>query len=288
MDPLPFWLLLALLVLVLAAVRWLAWRLWSLVARWLPRLWRLLARAPVPDVPAWRVGQRWPRQSSWVVNRLSVHRFSGLALTLSVVLALYLISLAGGLVEEVLEREEVVWLDARINAALAVFRDQQFLHLFHWISGMGHTNALIAVIAVALGLFWAHRRMPFFWGMVLATLASSSITWAGKYAIGRERPDPLTFAEALSPSFPSGHATGAAAVYGFLAYAVARQLTGTRAQFEVAFWALALIGLIAFSRMVLSLHYFSDVAAGLLIGGFGLVAGFALSEYLLERGRFSG
>ncbi|MDN5862271.1 MAG: phosphatase PAP2 family protein [Salinisphaera sp.] len=285
LDPLPWWLSLVLLALVIAGLRWLAWRLWSLLTRWTMGLWRVLARAPIPDVGSTRLGRRWPRQSSWLVGRLTVHRFSGLALTLGSILAVYLLFLFAGLVEAVLEREEVVWLDQQINAALALFRDPRVVQLFHWITGMGDGSALTIVCVTALALFWAQRRMPFFWGLALAAPMALAITWIGKYAIGRDRPDPLTFAQAVSPSFPSGHTTGAAVVYGFLAYALARQLPRSRQQFEVVYWALVLIALIAFSRMVLSVHYFSDILAGLLIGGFGVMTGLALSETLLERSR---
>jgi len=43
-----------------------------------------------------------------------------------------------------------------------------------------------------------------------------------------------------------------------------------------------LIAAIAASRMILSVHFASDVAAGLIVGGFWLLAGFAVTEYLRE------
>jgi membrane-associated phospholipid phosphatase len=87
----------------------------------------------------------------------------------------------------------------------------------------------------------------------------------------------------LSPSFPSGHATGALAVYGFVAYAIARDRGGLRLRFELTFWTLVLAALVGLSRVFLSVHYASDVAAGFLVGGFWLLAGFALTEYLRQR-----
>ena len=59
---------------------------------------------------------------------------------------------------------------------------------------------------------------------------------------------------------------------------IARDLPRSRQRFEVAFWAAMIIGLICFSRVFLSLHYVSDIAAGLLVGTFWLLVGFAVAE----------
>jgi len=58
---------------------------------------------------------------------------------------------------------------------------------------------------------------------------------------------------------------------------IARDLPRSRQRFEVAFWAAMIIGLICFSRVFLSLHV-SDIAAGLLVGTFWLLVGFAVAE----------
>jgi membrane-associated phospholipid phosphatase len=55
------------------------------------------------------------------------------------------------------------------------------------------------------------------------------------------------------------------ALYGFLAYALTRNLPGRRERFEVAFWTAVLIAAIGFSRIFLSLHYTTDVLAGSMV-----------------------
>lgn len=281
--PLSPWLSLALLVAVLALARTLAWLGWRLAATRVPPLWRALGRTPGLAPLELRLSRRWPRVVDWARARMTTGRFTGLPLTLAALLAIYLAALAAGLVEDLLESDELGRWDRRVNVALSALRNERFVDGFHWLTGLADVNALTGLVVVALALFWAFRRRPYFWGLAVTVALSTCVTWSGKYLIGRDRPDVLTFAEAATPSFPSGHTTGAMAVYGFLAYAIARELIGTRERFEVVYWAAAAIALIAFSRMVLSLHYFSDIAAGLLVGGFGVIAGICLSEIRLER-----
>jgi membrane-associated phospholipid phosphatase len=95
--------------------------------------------------------------------------------------------------------------------------------------------------------------------------------------IARQRPATTIDVTVLSSSFPNGHATAAMAVYGFLAYAIARALP-IRERFEVAYWTAVLILLIGLSRIYLGVHYLTDVTGGFLVGGFWLLIGFAVAE----------
>tara|TARA_B100002052_G_scaffold288101_5_gene303881 strand:- start:3864 stop:4751 length:888 start_codon:yes stop_codon:yes gene_type:complete len=223
-----------------------------------------------------------PRATAWIEARFAIDRFSGLPLTLIALLAAYLASIGTDLAEEVIEQSGLVAIDRQINQALAVVRDPDVVAVFGKITHLADITTLVAVAGVASAFLWADRRAVFLPGLSLSIAGSQLITYVGKYVIDRPRPEFLTFAEAATPSFPSGHATGAMAVYGFIAYAILRDIHQPRLRFELAFWAGMLIAAIAASRMILSVHYASDVAAGLIVGGFWLLAGFAVTEYLRE------
>jgi len=68
------------------------------------------------------------------------------------------------------------------------------------------------------------------------------------------------------------------AVYGFVAFLVARERSGLRERFEIVYWSAVVIAAVGFSRMYLSVHYASDVATGFLVGGFWLLVGIMLAE----------
>ena len=226
---------------------------------------------------------RAPRLCAAVEPRLSPRHFAGLPLTLIAVAALYLAGLFAGLIEEVMEAEGLHRLDEAINAFFGPWRDHLLVALFLWITELGAGPTLTAVSIVATGFLWAHRRAGFVLPLWVSFIGAQATTWLGKYVIARDRPTFIEAVTAASPSFPSGHATAAMALYGFLAYVIARDLPSLRMRFEIAFWAAVLIACVAFSRIFLSVHYASDIAAGLLVGAFWLLVGFALSE--LARGR---
>src|SRR5699024_6686144 len=128
---------------------------------------------------------------------------------------------------------------------------------------------------VVAGLIWSRGHPRAFVGFLLSVLGSLATTYSAKFAIARQRPVFDTFASAVTPSFPSGHATSAVAVYGFIIYVITRELSGHRLRFEIRYWGIAFILFLAATRVILSMHYTSDVIAGLLVGTCWLLLGCA-------------
>lgn len=261
----------------------LAWRMVRHLAitasNWAPRIRNWPAWARTRPVRAW-VRLRFPRSYAILAARLNPRDFTGLPLTLFVLAAAYVALLLSGLVEEVLEADNVLRFDESVNALFLPWRaNPLLLDAFLWITALGSGPALTAVAATATAFLWTsgrHRAIVPLW---IAFLGAQATTWAGKHAIARDRPEFIEVVTATSPSFPSGHATGAMAVFGFLAYVLVRDLPWTRARFAIVYWTGTLILLIGFSRMFLSVHYTTDIASGFLVGVFWLLVAFALAEW---------
>lgn len=107
-----------------------------------------------------------------------------------------------------------------------------------------------------------------------------------KAAVDRSRPvfdEPV--GTALGAAFPSGHALGAAAVYTALAVVVL-PLVARRWWTALLAGAAVLAVLVAVSRVLLGVHYVSDVAGGLLLGaGWMAVCAAVLAEWRAEERR---
>jgi membrane-associated phospholipid phosphatase len=223
--------------------------------------------------------RRHPRLHAIARARLSPHAFSGLPLTLMTAAAIYVAALFGGVVEDLLMTEGIVAFDQSINAFFGPYRVDPLLPVVLWVTALGGGPAITAVAIAATGLLWAARRRYVLASLWIALLGAEATSTLGKYLVGRARPEFLDVAKAWTPSFPSGHSTASMAVYGFLAYVIARDLPGLRRRFEVTFWTILLIALVGFSRIFLSVHYASDVLSGFLVGGFWLLVAIAVAEW---------
>ncbi len=171
----------------------------------------------------------------------------------------------------------LVTLDGLVNAGLAPFRTRLPLAGFAWLTQVGTGAAGAAIGLVASGLLWSAGRAALVGPLWLAFVGAQATTWSLKFVTARVRPPFLEGVTAASPSFPSAHATVSVAMYGFLALAIAQDLPqeGRWAVFGVAGLLIALIG---FSRIILSLHYLSDVVAGGLVGAAWVVLGWRLAR----------
>ncbi|WP_255439468.1 phosphatase PAP2 family protein [Comamonas sp. Z3] len=118
-------------------------------------------------------------------------------------------------------------------------------------------------LVVGLWLLWRRQGLQLL-GWVVAVAGTGLWVRFLKATMQRERPlDGLVHEAGFS--FPSGHSAGTAAIFGMLAWLVARRLPPRwRA------WVFAAAVLLALStglsRVLLSVHHASDVLAGLCLG----------------------
>jgi undecaprenyl-diphosphatase len=125
----------------------------------------------------------------------------------------------------------------------------------------------IVVIASVLAIVetWRTRSpwvVPF---LVLVVAGNGIITTTIKNLVERVRPTLNPIAETLGPSFPSGHSSWSAAFFAAAALVLARG-RGRRARIALSGLAAGLAVAIASTRVLLGVHWLTDVVAGLAVG----------------------
>ncbi|MFN7028762.1 MAG: phosphatase PAP2 family protein [Sphingopyxis sp.] len=162
--------------------------------------------------------------------------------------------------------------DWQVSHALALRVDESdpaFISFMQWASWIGGGTPRWVIVILLCGLVWhwcgPRCAVAFGGASLLGNFASSLM----KLGFGRARPDVIDHLDhQTSYAYPSGHATSAAVVYLLLAWLAPRR-------WRAAACALAasVIILNAFSRIMLGVHWASDIVGGTLLGtAFALAA----------------
>ncbi len=239
----------------------------------------------VQSRPVLRFIARHPKTIAFVKQRFNHNRFTGFPLTVLVLSFGYVLILFGGIVEDFLSKDSIIYVDHIVANLMAQWRTPELVHFFTWITYLGRGPVVVCVIMVVSALFWLYRRYDDLIAFFVSVSGSLFLLWLSKLAFHRPRPDIALYFESTY-SFPSGHATIAVSLYGFLGYLLIHYASTLRAKLNLFFSATVLILCIGFSRIYLGEHYLSDVYAGYLLGTIWVITGVTVLKWMNYRSVF--
>lgn len=145
-----------------------------------------------------------------------------------------------------------------------------WLPVLHLLDRIGQRAICLPILGAVI--FWMWRRTGS-WRPVVVSVVSvfflNLVVGILKVVLGRESPhtaDPAFFVGGLA--YPSGHTSNIVLVYGLVAYLLMRYgRVGHHAR--IALWSgVAFLGaLMTFTSLLEHWHWFTDLIAGLLVGG---------------------
>jgi membrane-associated phospholipid phosphatase len=230
------------------------------------------ARSASKHLEAALVERRGVRR--FLLARLDPQVATGFALTVVLLGVIVAGAVFGVLVAMIRAGSGVVNIDLSVSRWAAAQDTSLSLNVLGWITWAGGTVVIVAVACVTAAFAvrrWKRTSVVLFFLLVVGGqfLLSNLI----KVAVARVRPDVPPLHVVSGPSFPSGHATAAAATWAAVALVLARGASPrVRAALNGA--AVAIAVAVACSRVLLGAHWTSDVVGGLILGWtwFGMCA----------------
>jgi undecaprenyl-diphosphatase len=135
------------------------------------------------------------------------------------------------------------------------------------ITALGTGTVVLMIVGVAALFLTLTKHKYSALLLLVATAGGLALDMVLKLRFDRPRPHVFAWGtNAVSSSFPSGHAMSAAIVYSTVAYLAARLQKHRWSRWLTMLISIVVILLICSSRLYLGVHYPSDVLAGVVIG----------------------
>jgi undecaprenyl-diphosphatase len=203
--------------------------------------------------------------------------FARLHLTLGALVALLggLVALAGSalvfgaMTEDVARHNGMSLHDATDLRFFTLHRDAFVVHVARVATEVGSVPVMIAIALLAGFLLWRHgERLVVAIAPLGSLVLAAALASVVKMIVDRSRPPvALHLVTESDASFPSGHATNSAALFMTLGLiAAVFVLRRPLARVAVVVAAGLLASSVAVSRLVLGVHWPSDVIAGMALG----------------------
>ncbi|MBB3332213.1 undecaprenyl-diphosphatase [Halomonas campaniensis] len=155
-------------------------------------------------------------------------------------------------------------MDLRLQALFAALATPWLTHLGEALARAGDRLGVLALVLPWAGWLLWRRHLAAFAHLAAGLGGIAALNTLGKVLVGRARPDTPEYL-AGSLAYPSGHTSTMVVLAGMAAAFVARELP--HAQRHWVYWGgILLVVPMALSRLVIGVHWLSDLVGGALLG----------------------
>jgi len=203
------------------------------------------------------------------------------ALAISVLFLLSVFAFSYIVHEAVYEKEDLFDSDAiRYFSAHAT---PGFIEVMKRLSFFGSTTFLFPAYLVLIAWLVSKKRIPLGIDIAVISLSSTAMMFALKQFFHRQRPALPILKGVTGYSFPSGHALSSIIFCSILIYLVWQGATSVAIKYLLTFLLLLLAFSIGLSRVVLNVHYATDVIGGFCAGIIWVILSFAVLQKIREK-----
>jgi membrane-associated phospholipid phosphatase len=210
--------------------------------------------------------RRHPGLRAFLGARLDPATATGLLLTLAMLVAIGGGVLLGALAYLTRTNSDLTAIDNGVAKWGNRHASTTSMHVINGITQLGGIYTVVAlclVLAVAITIRERSKWIAPFIALVMG--GDELLTGTVKQLADRLRPTFNPAAATLGPSFPSGHSATAAAFYATAALLIGRR-SSPKIRAVLAGLAVGIAVAVAASRVLLDLHWLTDVIAGLGLG----------------------
>jgi undecaprenyl-diphosphatase len=183
--------------------------------------------------------------------------------------------------EVVLENETT--FDFRIIAFVAAHSTASLISFMTFISFFGSSSFLLPCYILLIGYFLYKKNKAYAIDIAILAITSTGLMFLLKNLFHRHRPIRAVGHQLLTYSFPSGHSVSSFIFCTILAYLV--WISSFRKGIKlILIFALFLFSmLIGISRIVLNVHFATDVIAGFCFGLVWVLLSFVLMRWIRSK-----
>ncbi|MED1304139.1 phosphoesterase [[Bacillus thuringiensis] serovar konkukian] len=166
---------------------------------------------------------------------------------------------------------DVTVMDTYVRRIVTGLQTESSLIFFSYFTKLGSTIGITITLILSLFMFWKKRYYVAMIVYPMTILITHLVNKGIKELVKRTRPTLNEALDALGYSFPSGNAMLSIVTFGFLAYICATNLKSIAGKYVITILLGILIIWIGLSRVILNVHYPTDILAGYCVGGILLI-----------------